>query len=141
MKEIAKHEGTVLSTQQGAVKVLVTTMSACGSCSAHAHCGFSENRDREMVIDTSEWEQYHQGDKVEVSVNERLGFIAVWWAYIAPAMLLLGCIMSLLAVMDSEPLAVLITLAAVALYFLVLSQFKGRLQRRFSFGISKVGNQ
>lgn len=139
MKTVAKHRGTVVSVQTGSVKVLVTTYSACGSCSAHAHCGFSENRDREMVVETPDWGQYHEGDTVEISVNEGLGFLAVWWAYIAPAVLLLACVMGLLAILDSEPLAVLITLAVVSLYYIVLYLFKDKLQRRFTFGICKLG--
>ena len=138
MKEIARHRATVVSTRKGAVKVLVTTMGACGSCDAQAHCGFTQGRDKEMVIDTSDWALYENGEVVEVQVRESLGFLAVWWGYMAPAVLLLACVVLTLSLGGGEPLAVLVALGVVTLYYLVLYLFKGKLQRQFTIGISKI---
>lgn len=137
MQEIARHTGKVVSISDGSVRVLITTLSACGSCEAHAHCGFSESRDKEIIVDTPDWQHYQPGQQVTVTVNERLGLAAVWWAYLFPAALLLAVVIALLCAADSEPLAVVIGLAAVAAYYIVLYLFRHRLQRRFSFGISE----
>lgn len=136
MQEVAQHPGTVTHTAEGSVKVKIITHSACGSCSAHAHCGFAESGDREITIDTPNWQSYQVGQSVTVSVSESLGFLAVVWAYLLPAALLLACILTLLSFMHSEPLAILITLAVLAVYYLVLYRFRHRLQKRFTFGIS-----
>lgn len=136
MPEIAKHPGTVICVADGSVRVLITTLSACGSCEAHAHCGFTESRDNEIVVDTPDWQHYQPGQHVVVSVNEGMGLAAVWWAYICPAILLLTATITLLYTISSEPLAVLISLTVVAVYYIVLFLFRRKLQRQFSFGIS-----
>lgn len=137
MQEIARHPGKVVSAADGSVKVLITTLSACGSCEAHAHCGFSESRNKEIIVDTPDWYHYQPGQQVTVSVNEALGLSAVWWAYLFPAVLLLTAVITLLYTISSEPLAVIASLAVVAVYYIVLYQFRHKLQHRFSFGISE----
>lgn len=136
MQEVAQHPGIVLGSTPGHVTVQIVTHSACGACSAHAHCGFAESGQREIVVDTPAWSSYRAGQKVTVSVSESLGFLAVVWAYLLPAVLLLACVITLLCLMSSEPLAVLITLAVIALYYLMLYHYRDRLQRRFTFGIA-----
>jgi positive regulator of sigma E activity len=136
MQEVAKHPGTVISITEGSVKVNITTLSACGTCSAHAHCGFAESKDREIDVDTADWQNYQVGQHVIVSVNEGLGFLAVVWSYLLPAVLLLAGIITLLCVTHNEPLSVLITLIIIAIYYFLLYHYRSHLQRRFTFGIS-----
>ncbi len=70
-----------------------------------------------------------------VTINESLGFLAVVWAYLLPAVLLLGTIIPLLIVLNNELLAVSISLAVVALYYGILYLFRHRLQKKFTFDI------
>ena len=134
-KNIAEHDGIVTAVSQGKVTVKIHSVSACSSCEAHGSCGFAEAKDKEFEIDTPEWEQFQQGDIVTVSIRHSLGFEAVLWAYILPAVILLTSILTLLHFIASEGLAVLISLVVLALYFVVLYQFRDRLQRHFSFGV------
>lgn len=136
-KNIAEHDGTVVAVNPGKVTVKIRTVSACSSCEAHGSCGFAEAKDKEFDIDCAEWKEYQAGDSVVVSINHSLGFEAVLWAYILPAVILLATILILLHFMNNEALAVLISLVVLSLYFVVLYQMRGKLQRHFTFGIEK----
>ncbi len=135
MQEVAQHPGIVSGTSRGIVNVKIEVHSACGSCSAHAHCGFAESSERELEVETPLWQEYHEGQRVIVTINESLGFLAVVWAYLLPAVLLLGTIIPLLIVLNNELLAVSISLAVVALYYGILYLFRHRLQKKFTFDI------
>ena len=129
------HDGIVSAVRQGLVTVTVTVNSACHQCHAHGSCGFAESKDKTLEIATPEWERYHVGDAVVVTVNESLGLGAALLAYLLPAALLLAVLMPLLHLM-SEPLAVLLTLAALALYYMVLYLCRNKLQKKFTIGLS-----
>ncbi len=135
MQEVAQHAGTVIDTAPGLVNVKIEVHSACGSCSAHAHCGFAESSERQLEVATPLWHEYQPGQRVVVTINESLGFLAVVWAYLLPAVLLLACVIPLLLVLNNEPLACLIAIAVVAFYYGVLYLFRHRLQKKFTFTI------
>ncbi len=135
MQEVAQHSGIVQSIARGIVNVKIEVHSACGSCSAHAHCGFAESSERELEVETPLWQEYHEGQRVVVTVNESLGFLAVVWAYLLPAVLLLATVIPLLIVLNNEPLSVLIALGVVAVYYGILYLCRHRLQKKFTFDI------
>lgn len=137
MEKIATHNGVVTSSADGCVKVMMEVHSACSSCQAHAHCGFSESAHKEVSIDTSDWRNYTEGDSVEVIISEGRGMAAVWWAYLLPAILLIACFATLYSI-GNELVAALGTLGFVAVYYGVLWMFRQRLQRRFSFRLRKI---
>ena len=132
---IVSHDGVVSSVEQGRVTVKVTVNSACHQCHAHGSCGFAESKDKTMEIETPEWELYHEGDTVKVTINESLGLGAALLAYLVPAALLLTVLMPLLHI-ASEPLAVLLSLAVLALYYFILYLCRNKLQKKFSIGLA-----
>lgn len=79
------------------------------------------------------------GDQVEVEVRERLAWKAVLLAYIMPFFVMLGIIVAL-DFLTPWPEAVVgtLSLCGIALYYIVLSFFKGRLQKQFTFTARKV---
>ena len=74
------------------------------------------------------------GDEVEVEVRERLAWKAVLLAYILPFVVMLGIIAGLdLATDWSEAVVGTLSLCGIAVYYIGLSFFKGRLQKQFVF--------
>lgn len=134
MATIAQHPGKVTAVAEGVVTVTIVSTSACSQCEAHAHCGFAENKEKSIDIATRQWQQYSVGDSVQVNIDTSLGLKAVLLAYLLPAILLLAVLFPLLNVI-SEPLAVLIALAALTLYYSILYKCRNRLQKKFTFGI------
>ncbi len=137
MAQIATHDGIVTEVSNQQVKVQIQSLSACSSCKAHSKCGFSEQSDKTIEVATNDWQDYHIGDSVTVGINQGLGLQAVLLAYLLPALLLIGSLMAISIFCNSELLAALLPLAVIVCYYLTLYHFRNRLQRKFSFTLTK----
>ena len=73
------------------------------------------------------------GDEVEVVVREELGWLAVLLAYIIPFLLLVAAVAGFGRLGWSEAKAGTAALASVAVYYVMLQMFRGKLQKKFTF--------
>ena len=97
----------------------------------------AESQQKEM--DVQMLEALQVGDQVEVEVRERLAWKAVLLAYILPFIVMIGIITMLDFVTDwSEAVVGTLSLCGIALYYIGLSFFKGRLQKQFVFTARKL---
>ena len=132
-----RHEGVVLRTSGNMAHVEIVQTSACSACKARSMCMSSESQQKQMDVEMLEPMQ--AGDRVEVEVRERLAWRAVLLAYILPFVVM----MAVIAVLDyatdwSEAIVGTLSLCAIALYYLILSAFKHKLQKQFSFTARKI---
>lgn len=137
MEEMIRHEGIVTSTDGRSAHVVIVQTSACSACKARSMCVSSESREKEM--DVVMQEPLQPGDRVEVTVRERLAWKAVLLAYILPFVVM----MAVIAVLEfttgwSEAVVGTLSLCAIALYYIGLGVFKHRLQKEFSFSARKL---
>lgn len=137
MSQIATHDGKVISTAKGVVSVEMHVVSACSSCKAHEKCAFVDKAEKIIEVETEDWREYQEGDRVIVSVNESLGLEAVLLAYILPALIIIGAVIVLSIITESEAITATVPIILIAIYFLLLYKLRDRLQRKFSFGIAK----
>ena len=135
---LATHDGTVKSVTDGKVTVEMQVLPACASCKAHEKCAFVDKADKIVEIETSDWNSFSVGDSVIVSINESLGMLAVLLAYVLPALLLIATLVLSIFLWGSELLASILTLVLLALYFVILYFCRDKLQRHFSFGLTKA---
>lgn len=133
MEELIRHTGVVKIITGNMAHVEITQTSACSACKAKSMCMSAESQQKEMDVVLME-SGIRVGDEVEVMVRERLAWKAVLLAYILPFVVMLG----LIAVLDfatewSEAVVGTLSLCGIALYYIGLSLFKGRLQKEFTF--------
>lgn len=137
MDELITHEGIVLSTNGSMAHVEIVQTSACSACKARSMCMSAESQQKEM--DVAMLEPMQAGDRVEVQVRERLAWRAVLLAYLMPFVVMLAIILILdFATPWSEAVIGTLSLCGIALYYIVLSAFKHRLQKQFSFTARKI---
>ena len=137
MDELIQHTGVVLSTSGTMAHVEIVQTSACSACKAQSMCMSAESQQKEM--DVMMLEPMEAGDKVEVTVRERLAWKAVMLAYILPFIVMIGVIIVLdFATEWSEAVVGTLSLCAIALYYIGLSFFKNRLQKQFVFTARKI---
>ena len=148
-RKMIRHDGIIIALNgDGIARVRIVQTSACSACKAKAMCASAESKEKEMDVVLigdeamrlrGESMNYKVGDEVEVMVQQRMGWKAVVLAYLLPFFVMLAVMFignGLLAMGDgAKREAVLGTLAlcAMALYYLVLGMFKGKLQKEFSF--------
>ena len=136
-KEI-QHIGTVAEVSAKQVVVRITSRSACGSCAARSACGLAEAQEKLIEVNTADAARYAVGDEVMVGVKPYIGAKAVGLAYVgALAVLILALVLSVGVFGVSEGVGVLITLAAVALYYGVLWLVKDKIEHTIQFTINK----
>ena len=136
MAEYVHHEGVVLRVEGDRAQVEIVQTSACQACKARHMCLSSESKAK--LIDAIMEEPVRAGEPVEVSVRETLAWRAVVVAYVLPFVVMIGVITALSLWTEWDDAIVGGTaIAATALYYLVLSLFRNRLQREFSFTVRK----
>lgn len=136
-KEI-QHIGTVAEVSAKQVVVRITSRSACGSCAARAACGLAEAQEKLIEVRTADAARYAVGDEVMVGVKPYIGAKAVGLAYVgALVVLIVALVLSVGVFGVSEGVGVLITLAAVALYYGVLWLVKDKIEHTIQFTINK----
>ncbi len=135
MAELISHKGKVISSGQGIISVEIVSESACSACHAAGLCGMSESRKKIVEVPAVRGKDYSVGQEVEVCLAPKTGLKAVLLSYAIPAMILLILILSLPLIGLGELAGGLLAVAGVALYYLILYLFKGRLAGEYEFYI------
>ena len=135
MAELISHKGKVISSGQGIISVEIVSESACSACHAAGLCGMSESRKKIVEVPAVRGRDFTVGQEVEVCLAPKTGLKAVLLSYVIPAMILLILILSLPLIGLGELAGGLLAVAGVALYYLVLYLFKGRLAGEYEFYI------
>ena len=137
MSEQIRHNGVVMTVEGSIARVSITQASACQACKAKSMCMASESK--EKVIEAVAIEPLQPGDVVEVCVREHLAWRAVILGYIAPFVVMMLVIAGLNWLTNWEEAIVgTVSLVGIALYYMILSLFKKRLEKQFSFTARKI---
>ena len=137
MAEYIHHEGIVLSVEGTNARVEIVQTSACQACKARQMCLSSESKSK--MVDAVMLESVVPGDRVEVTVRETLAWRAVLLAYVLPFLVLVGVVAGVTVWTDwNDATAGGLAIVATAVYYLILSLFRNRLQRQFSFTVRKI---
>lgn len=136
LDRIASHDGIVTAVNSGRVRVRIEAVSACASCAAHGRCGFAESKEKEVDVPAADWADYQPGQPVTVHIDESRGMLAVWIAYVLPALLMLAAIVGLSLARVPEWAVVLSAFAVLGLYILVLYLRRRRVERHFTLTLS-----
>ena len=138
MSQVIQHSGTVLRVVGKTVFVRITSRSACGSCAARAACGLAEATEKVIEVETPNATDYTTGDEVLVGVRKRIGGKAVMLAYVGALVVLLVTLVGATLAGLHEGLAVVITLAAVVLYYGVLRLLRRQIENTIQFTITQI---
>ena len=131
MEGTIRHRGIVERIDGEMAVVRIAQTSACAACHAAKMCMASESREKR--IEARLTRPVAVGDEVEVVVREELGWLAVLLAYIIPFLLLVAAVAGFGRLGWSEAKAGTAALASVAVYYVILRMFRGKLQKKFAF--------
>lgn len=141
-REMIKHDGIIIAlNEDGTALVRIVQTSACAACKAKAMCASAESAEKEMTVVLLGDKQWAVGNEVEVLVQQKMGWKAVILAYLLPFFVMLAVIFMGNALWNvREEILGTAALCAMALYYIVLGQFKSKLQKEFSFTAKKKNN-
>ena len=135
-----EHPGIVTAVKPGFVTVQIESTSACAACAAHSKCGFAESKTKslDIPIDDNLNDNFKVGDRVTVTIDHTRGLLATWWAYVVPAVLLLGAVVGFTLAELPEPIVILLSLAVLAVYILILFLLRKKLDSKFTLTVSPL---
>lgn len=136
--EHIEHRGRIESIDANLVRVKIVSNSACGSCSARKACGMSESAEKIVEVKTRLAAEFEVGEEVLVTVKRKVGLWAVAVAYVAPLVVLMAILVGASFAGISEGRAALGSLVGVAIYYLLLWAFGGKISEKVDFNILKL---
>ncbi len=124
-------DGKVVGVEDGHVNVLITTPSACASCHAKSACYTFDQK--EKVITAQSSQDLQVGDIVRIEMEEKLGWIALFYTFILPFLIMILILFGLFASGMSQTTSALIAVLSLVPYYLVLYLFRNKIEKDFVF--------
>ncbi|MGN1375333.1 MAG: SoxR reducing system RseC family protein [Prevotella sp.] len=135
MADQIRHQGTVIEINGNCVKVKITQMSACSTCSIKGHCNASESKDKIVEVYGCRKEGLRNGDCVTIIAANKTGYYAVILSSIVPLVLLVATLVIVLLITGNEATAALSGIAMLLPYYMVLYMLRDKIRTRMSFKI------
>ncbi|MDD2289785.1 MAG: SoxR reducing system RseC family protein [Bacteroidales bacterium] len=129
-----RHRGII--TGVNPLRAQITTSGACTSCHAKGFCSLGQTKQKEIthLKEPVDW-QPTLGQEVFIEMHTRLGFKALWYAMVLPA-LIMGALTTLCVLLNlPEWMLGLIVLLGIGIYYFVLYLLKDRIQNDFYFTV------
>lgn len=130
------HDGTVISQKDNHVQVKITAQSACAGCHAKGVCGAADMQ--EKIIDAVTREPLSPGDTVNIKMEEKLGWLALFYGFVLPFIVMVSVLFILHLSGSSETNAALIALGSLVPYYLLLYIFRKKIEKDFVFFAEKT---
>ena len=130
-------EGVVRAVNGSTVEVEVTVSSACAGCHAKSICIPSDHRQETVTANIRGGESYKVGERVNLVLEGGAGAKAVLIAYAIPFVVLLAAFIGCCLLFHNELVSVAVALALMLLYFLYLKTQHHKIDRNFTFYVTK----
>ena len=131
MEDEIRHTGIVTAKSGDMVTVRIEQTSACAGCHAASMCMSADKQEKD--IDALASGTIAVGDYVEVIGSSGQSWLAVLLAYVLPFIILVAAVVAMDAMGYSEWLAGLLAIAFAAVYYVVLTLLRNKMNTMFSF--------
>ncbi len=131
------HKGIITGVHP--LKAEIISESACAACHAKGICSLGDKKKKEIthIEAPADWEP-RLGQQVEIVMQTRMGFKAVWYGMGIPFLFL--CVTVAVCVLCKSPewLMGICALGVITIYYFVLSLFKDTINHEFGFTIHHI---
>ncbi len=131
------HEGIVKRVTNDSILVGIVSQSACAACHAKGACTASDMQDKEIEVRRTSVE-YKVGERVKVEGRVAQGFLALFYAYLLPFLILLALLILGVSLEWGEGLSALIAIGSLVPYYFVLFLCKDKLKDKLEFEIKSI---
>lgn len=132
-----EHIGVVESISDNLVRVGFVSHASCSSCHAKGMCSVSEVESKYVEVKTtgSNWEI---GESVNILLEKKLGFKALWFGYVLPLIVMLAGMVISFVITGNDGFAGLVAIGLLIVYYCLLYFFRGSLKNTFQFTLKKI---
>lgn len=140
MSSEAVHKAVIIDVGDGTVTVSADAVGGCDGCKVSALC---RNDGSHIVqeIKVGDTSQYHVGDHVTLIATDASRWRAMILGLGIPCMLLVFGLLGLLAAGVGSTLAIVITFAAIILYYIILAFNRNAIESRLRWTITQAPQQ
>ena len=135
--EVVSHEGIVQSIDGDKVTIRMTVASACAGCHARHLCSSLDSRDKLVEAENLYHLPLEVGEKVTVTLQEKLAMKAVILCFLIPFLLVFVLFILLNSLTKNELVASLVSLGSIAAYYYIVWLFRSKIARDYSFVVTK----
>lgn len=135
-KASVEHKGVVEKISDSVIRVGFVSHSACSGCHARGACSLSDVENKYVDI-KNEGGSYLPGDPVDIILEQKQGFMALWLGYILPLLVMLAALLIVVAITGREGLAGIIAVLILMPYYVLLYLFRNKVKEKFEFKIRK----
>jgi sigma-E factor negative regulatory protein RseC len=126
----------VVRFQDDKTVIKITSHSACASCHASGICGVSELNEKLIHCITDQ--EFKAGERVQVIMEEKMGWIAIFYSYIAPFLVMLVVLFGLYFSGLKEEVAALAAMASLIPYYGLLFLCRKKIEKDIVFKVVKL---
>ena len=131
-----EHTGIVKNADSKSVMVSITSGTACSGCHAEGSCSISGKE--EKIIEVPGEYKLSAGDMVTIIMQKSMGYAAVIYGYVVPAVLMICSLIILLLISGNELASGLISIGILIPYYLILYLFRTSINSKFKFSIKQL---
>lgn len=136
-----EHVGIVEKINNNLITIRILQQSACSACHAKGACTAADSK--EKLVEVNDFSgQFRLHERVIVEGKESIGYKAVLWAFVIPLIILITMVVIGSKIWQlGETQAALISILALAPYYLVLYLLRNKMAKSFQFSIKKTNNK
>jgi len=117
--------------------VSILNQSACSSCHANGACSVSDIQEKEIEINHFK-NEYKLGQEVTIIFKESKGFVALFYGYVLPFILVLITLIFAIEISGNELIGGLLSLAILIPYYITLYFLQHLLKKVFNFEVEEI---
>lgn len=140
MEDIIKHNGIIESINGTHIRVKIIQASACAACKAVDLCKAADSKEKLIDVFDKNATEFFPGEQVSLYGTTRMGMQAVLLGFGLPFLIMIGVLFIMISITRDEGISALIALLSLIPYYIVLSFFKKKLSKRFSFTLKSINN-
>lgn len=132
-------EGTIVNVYDGFIWVTIEQKSACSGCHAKGYCASTDCKDRILKFRIKNNEHLNIGDRVNVFVSDKVGFVSVFIAFVLPILIVVGAVLFAPSCWESKYLALFI-LFIIGAYYLAVYIFREKINGLVKIDYIRIAN-
>ncbi len=136
-ENLIEHNGKIVNVVDGGLaQVVIDAKSACAGCHAKSACGLADLKKKVIDVNVGDGD-YKKGDEVTVVLKQKMGFVAVFYAYVLPLILIVLSLAMSNIFSKGDVFAGMLAIVVFIVYYILLYLCRNRLSKYFVFELKK----
>ncbi len=137
MSSLIVHTATIVKIADGFVMLVMDKKPACNGCAMKKMCGVSDCTQDTIKIAVRNSQDYAVGEEVLLNTTVQKGYLALFFGYILPFLLVVATLVLLYQLKYSDFVLGVSALLSLVVYYFVLWLMKKNISQQFTIQIHK----